>query len=122
VLRSEVADETNGRCMYCGIDLEWNFPIDHFQANSRGGENSIENYVPSCKPCNGSKGNRSLEEWRVSLANARYRDEVGMPYFSKEQRTYLAAIGVDLYANAVLPVFWFEREGANLNAIFEDAA
>lgn len=45
-----------------------------------------------------------------------------MPYFSKQQRTYLKTIGVDLYADAVLPTFWFEREGICMEEILEAAA
>ena len=50
-----------GKCAYCGAPHEhW----DHVVPISRGGEHSIRNLLPSCAPCNLSKGAKTIEEWR----------------------------------------------------------
>jgi 5-methylcytosine-specific restriction endonuclease McrA len=48
-------------CVYCP-DGEFEH-IDHVIPLIRGGAHSIENLVPSCARCNGSKGAKLLEEW-----------------------------------------------------------
>lgn len=52
-----------GCCVYCGStdDLE----KDHATPVSRGGDDSIGNVVPSCGPCNMSKGDRTMAEFIV---------------------------------------------------------
>lgn len=42
-------------CIYCGAPAEH---IDHCIPLSRGGEHNLENLVPSCAPCNMSKGSK----------------------------------------------------------------
>ena len=101
------------------------FDIDHFQAKSKGGEATLANLMPACEDCNGSKGKMTIGEWRISLARKRYREKVGMPYFSKQQREYLESIGVDIYANIEPRPFWFEAVGfaaANNNTPAKEAA
>lgn len=47
------------RCAYCateGAKLE----MDHVTPISKGGTHTADNIVPSCVPCNRSKGNKSL--------------------------------------------------------------
>ncbi|HWR01995.1 MAG TPA: HNH endonuclease [Chlorobaculum sp.] len=49
------------RCQYCGSkDLP--LTIDHMVPKSRGGEDSWENLVTACKPCNTFKGDRTPQE------------------------------------------------------------
>ena len=36
---------------------------DHVVARSRGGSDGPENWAPSCRRCNSSKGKRNLNEW-----------------------------------------------------------
>lgn len=48
-----------------GIDKEGNDILmtkDHIKAKSRGGKNSIRNYVTMCAPCNEEKGSLSAEK------------------------------------------------------------
>lgn len=54
--RSAVFNLTNGRCLYCrkNINID-NFHVDHLYPISRGGRNSLNNYVPACSQCNLSK-------------------------------------------------------------------
>jgi len=55
-------------CAYCRAPKD-NDQIepDHVVPLSRGGSNSITNVVPSCAPCNQSKGARFLNEWTSHL-------------------------------------------------------
>ena len=39
------------------------FEIDHVKPWSSGGQHTFENLVVSCRPCNRSKGAKSLDEW-----------------------------------------------------------
>ena len=49
-----------GRCAYCPSPAtEW----DHVVPISRGGRHSIANILPSCMPCNRSKGAKLLYQW-----------------------------------------------------------
>lgn len=113
--RDIVLRKTDGLCAYCGSPLEANFQVDHFIPKTRGGCSSPSNLVPSCGPCNNSKGDRLLEEWRTQVAKRRFRDATGMPYFSPQQRDYLATIGVDLFADVEPVDFWFERVGIDIH-------
>ena len=47
-------------CVYCG---ECSDAIDHVMPIARGGLNVIENLVPACGKCNGSKNAKLLTEW-----------------------------------------------------------
>lgn len=52
----------DGLCAYCASSAaEW----DHVVPISRGGRHSIGNIVPSCMPCNRSKGAKLLYQWRL---------------------------------------------------------
>jgi len=57
-------------CYYCGCDdSELNpLTLDHVVPRSKGGSNKMSNKVPSCRSCNSSKGNKSLEEFRFLCA------------------------------------------------------
>jgi hypothetical protein len=50
-------------CAYCE-DTDGPFQIDHIVPVTRGGSNEIGNLCVACKPCNSSKGDRLLSEWR----------------------------------------------------------
>jgi 5-methylcytosine-specific restriction endonuclease McrA len=49
-------------CIYCGCPSS---QVDHIIPLSRGGLHSIGNLAASCKPCNLSKSNKMIMEWRV---------------------------------------------------------
>lgn len=57
---AEILAKTGGLCNYC--DAEWE-ALDHFFPLSKGGAHSVENLVPACKPCNGSKYNADPFAW-----------------------------------------------------------
>lgn len=39
------------------------FHIDHVLAVANGGTDALDNLVVACKPCNLSKGSKTVEEW-----------------------------------------------------------
>jgi len=50
-------------CQYCLKGMpNGKLTIDHIIPRSRGGRSTWENCVLACKPCNGKKANKSLEE------------------------------------------------------------
>jgi 5-methylcytosine-specific restriction endonuclease McrA len=50
----------DGRCAYCPAPADsW----DHVVAVTKGGRSNNPNFVPACRPCNSSKGNRDVWEW-----------------------------------------------------------
>lgn len=51
------------RCAYCESDGP--LTMDHVVPLSRGGRHTVGNVVPACGPCNGSKFNKFLVEWRI---------------------------------------------------------
>lgn len=70
-----------GMCAYCGEPLGERWHADHFEAVRRewwkkgGGmerpqNDTLENLMPSCAPCNIDKHAMSLEDWRRKLENA----------------------------------------------------
>lgn len=57
-------EKQKGACSYCGEDISVEFEIEHQVPLSRGGSNTPDNIVLSCCPCNASKGNKLLTEWK----------------------------------------------------------
>ncbi|WP_244123144.1 HNH endonuclease [Burkholderia gladioli] len=87
--RERLRQKYDGRCAYCGITLATRWHADHFDPVVRAVETKrsadgqwrlvsgparhperdvASNYMPSCAPCNISKGQLSLEQWRQWLA------------------------------------------------------
>ena len=52
-------------CQYCGSTR--NLTIDHIIPKCRGGEDTWENLVVACGPCNTKKGNTPLEQTGMKL-------------------------------------------------------
>lgn len=58
----------SGHCAYCGRPLKMrSMTVDHLVPKSKGGGNSIENLMPSCRNCNLAKAADNLEMLRISL-------------------------------------------------------
>lgn len=57
----EILRAHDGKCRYCGAPGR---TMDHVVPISRGGRHEAANIVPACRPCNASKGNKMLSEWR----------------------------------------------------------
>lgn len=83
--RATLREKFNGACAYCGHDLGERWHADHFKAVQRRmtvvgrklvstGEmdrpehDHIDNFMPSCAPCNISKATLNIEEWRIWLS------------------------------------------------------
>jgi 5-methylcytosine-specific restriction endonuclease McrA len=90
-LRAQVWGLTGGKCAYCKIDLApdgqgngetHTFCVEHVVPVSYGGPNNIRNYVPSCKSCNNSKGDRHV-----------------LTFIQNNLPTRLNHIGISLVAN-----------------------
>ncbi len=81
-LRLKILGKFNGRCAYCGCDLNYrNLQVDHIVPLFRGsddrelslygvkrGSNDISNLNPCCASCNSSKSTFTLENWRNEIA------------------------------------------------------
>ena len=73
-LLNYIYDKTGGYCAYCGKRLAWRnygypgaraaWEVDHSVPVSRGGTNHLNNLVPTCIPCNRSKGDLTAGEFR----------------------------------------------------------
>jgi len=62
------------RCFYCNGRLTNFWEVEHKIPRSRGGSDKIENLVPACTICNGSKHARTFEEWLLLLqSRLKYR-------------------------------------------------
>ena len=71
-IRKEIYNITNGRCAYCGCELDFNnFHIEHFIPKSKKG-NNFNNLIPSCPTCNLVKGDLLLEDFRKKIENLVY--------------------------------------------------
>ena len=61
--RENVFKRDNYTCVYCGEDEPRAMTIDHVIPKSKGGEDSFENCVTACRPCNAEKDDLTVEEW-----------------------------------------------------------
>ena len=50
-------------CAYCGKRDRKDCTIDHVMPQSKGGKDSFENCVTSCKKCNQEKDDLTIKEW-----------------------------------------------------------
>ena len=71
-----VKQKFDNSCAYCGKKLK--LQQEHFISISKGGEYTLNNIIPSCQKCNGSKNNKDFFEWYP-----KYK------YFSKKRETKL---------------------------------
>ena len=54
----------SGCCQYCSRKMSWEtMTLDHMIPLSRGGNNHSSNWALACSFCNGSKRNRTMEEF-----------------------------------------------------------
>lgn len=112
----KVFNKTKGECSYCGAILnEDNFVIDHVHPRARGGDNNIDNLLPSCYSCNLSKGAKSLEQFRRMCA---FKETFHTSLFNQPQVDYLfendlvVKMGIDMNF-----IFHFENMGVTHETI-----
>ena len=95
-IRQAVYQKCNGRCGYCGKEIEYKaMQVDHIEAHwhnltdkeavragIKKGSNDIDNLMPACARCNRWKSTYSIEQFRKEIAlqvsrlnlyNANYR-------------------------------------------------
>jgi hypothetical protein len=63
IIRSIVLERDGHACSYCGAEKQ--LEGDHIVPLARGGSNALSNLATACRPCNLSKGSKTLEEWRA---------------------------------------------------------
>jgi 5-methylcytosine-specific restriction endonuclease McrA len=63
--RAMIYKRDKNSCQYCGSTR--NLTIDHVVPRCRGGDDSWENLVVACSPCNTRKGNFFLEHTGMRL-------------------------------------------------------
>ena len=56
-------------CQYCGSTRINKLTIDHIIPISKGGQNTWENLVACCHHCNNKKGDKLLEDIKMTLRN-----------------------------------------------------
>lgn len=70
--RKNILRRDNHKCQYCGrSDLP--LTIDHLIPKSKGGQDTWENLVAACIKCNNKKGDRTLEEAKMTLIRKPFR-------------------------------------------------
>lgn len=94
--RQQVFDKYDGRCAYCGCELQKGWHCDHVEPVRRGKRykldekgnrirkgndyeteyyeihperNHIDNYMPSCPSCNINKHGETIEDFRKNIAH-----------------------------------------------------
>lgn len=61
-LREQIFERDGYECQYCGETDD--LTCDHILPLIRGGTNDHDNLTTACRPCNSSKGGKTLSEWR----------------------------------------------------------
>ncbi|MDY6970329.1 MAG: HNH endonuclease [Spirochaetota bacterium] len=65
--RSEILAKTDSRCHICGGEIEGAWDADHVLSHSKGGEHSVDNYLPAHKICNNYRWDYIAEEFQEIL-------------------------------------------------------
>lgn len=60
-VRARVLERDGYQCAYCGSYAD---TVDHVEPIVRGGSNDDDNLAACCSFCNGSKGAKTVTEWR----------------------------------------------------------
>lgn len=63
--RTLIYKRDGNKCQYCGSTKS--LTIDHVVAKSRGGNDTWDNLVVACSPCNTKKGDKLLENTSMKL-------------------------------------------------------
>jgi len=64
--RKNILSRDQNRCQYCGT-LKPPLTIDHILPKVKGGQDTWENLITACKPCNQRKGHKTPEESGMKL-------------------------------------------------------
>lgn len=66
-VRQELYEEFDGRCGYCGTELNTTWHADHITPVRKGGGDERDNLIASCISCNLAKNSLSIEQFRNHL-------------------------------------------------------
>ena len=113
VEREKVYAQCNGRCAYCGTQIELKgmqvdhvIPMDFYDLYQAKGFDldTMSNYLPSCRSCNHYKSTMMLEKFRSAIENYPY-------VLARDSVTYRNAVRFDVVRPAPKKVqFYFESE------------
>jgi len=123
--REKIRNLFGGRCAYCGEELGQRWHADHVKAVTRISDfvngkfvhtgrmrrpenDTLDNYYPSCAPCNINKSNHeSLDNWRRTL-------EGKINELNRDSSTYRHAKRFGLVKETgINVVFYFEKFAEN---------
>ena len=113
-IREQVYNKYGGHCAYCGCPLEYkDMQVDHIESVYTSSllkkevNDSIENYMPSCRMCNFYKSTSTIEQFRNNLQNMLMRN-VRLPF------DYRLALKYGLIKEDIKPIiFYFEKGISN---------
>ena len=120
--REIVYNKYNGKCAYCGCELEKGWHVDHINPIRRNetdysierinrymatpitrGENNVSNYNPACRQCNIWKSTYSIEQFRNEVSEQINR-------LNTYSANYRNAKRFGLVKEIIIPVvFYFEN-------------
>jgi len=63
----QIVKDSNGKCAYCGKEINGDWTFDHAQPISLEGTNDPENIRVCCSSCNFAKGAKTEIEFRTDL-------------------------------------------------------
>jgi hypothetical protein len=89
VNRHRIMKRDNYSCVYCGSKKD--LTIDHVIPKSKGGQNTWNNLVTCCSPCNLKKGDKSLNEINMRMIKKPTEPTI----FSDSMGQYLQKVWVD---------------------------
>lgn len=111
MIRQKVYEKYNGHCAYCGCELECkDMQVDHVESVylateclGKAVDDSINNYMPSCRMCNYYKNTGTIESFRNRLTDTLMRN-VRLTF------DYRLALKYGLIKEYVKPIkFYFEQ-------------
>lgn len=113
-VREIVLNKSDSHCWYCGCDLSDKWHVDHFEAVLRNSSNknipenpendTIDNLVPACAPCNLWKKTFSIEQFRKELTKQAER-------LRRDSSAFRMAERYGLVKDTKLEIkFWFEKQ------------
>ena len=67
-VRLLVLQKYGSRCAYCGCYLEYrDMQVDHLHPVKKGGDDTLDNFMPACRSCNHYKESFTLEQFRERM-------------------------------------------------------
>jgi len=113
--RQNIYNKSNGKCWYCGCQLQKGWHVDHFKPLGRNPDgtcnhpkhDTFDNLVPSCASCNIMKADFDIETFRQLISNFVTR-------LNRDIAVYRHAKRYGLVEETGKEVeFWFERHRGN---------